>query len=70
VVAEAGSQRVLLIDPETGASRVAATGLPQIIPNSSRSPVGVTVGAGGVIYVTSAAENAIYRLRPYRSDPE
>jgi sugar lactone lactonase YvrE len=70
VVAEAGTQRVLLVDPATGATRVAAKDLPMSIPNNSGVPVGVTAGSDGTIYVTSAVENSIYRLRPRDHDDD
>lgn len=63
VVVEMGPQRVSTLDPATGVRRVIARDLPLAIPGRSSSPVGVTVGTGGAIYVTSAWENSIYRLR-------
>jgi sugar lactone lactonase YvrE len=64
VVAEGAAGQLSLVDPNSGATRVIASGLPLRIPNSTSSAVSVTVGSGGTIYVTSAAENSIYQLRP------
>ena len=65
VIADASADRVLRLDPESGEARVIADGLPMPIPDARNpSPVGLAIGADGSIYVTAAAENSIYRLRP------
>jgi sugar lactone lactonase YvrE len=63
LVAEAGSQRLTRIDRETGAVRTLASDLP-IGLGVANALVGVAVGAGGAIYVTSDIENSIWRLTP------
>lgn len=63
-VAEAGVSRISAIDPSTGASRVIAHDLPMLIPGNPRSPVGITANPDGTLYVTSAEENSLYRLKP------
>jgi sugar lactone lactonase YvrE len=63
-VAEAGAARISAVDPSSGASRVIARDLPLLIPGNPRSPVSLSASSDGTLYVTSAAENSIYRLRP------
>jgi streptogramin lyase len=63
-VAEAGASRICAIDPGSGANRVIAHDLPMLIPGNPRSPVSITANPDGTLYVTSAEENSIYRLKP------
>ena len=67
VVAEAGAKRVVEIDPAsgkiteiTGNLSIGMPGTPGGLP--THLPTGVAVGTGGVIYVSSDIENAIYKL--------
>ena len=68
-VAEVGQKRVVAIDPATGAKTVIASNLDiGLAPYPGGPPAlvmtGVTVGAGGVVYVSSDIRNALYRLTP------
>lgn len=65
-VAEVGVQRLVAVDPDSGAVEVLAEGLPIGAPPSpglppSNLPTGVAVGTDGAIYLSSDLENAIYR---------
>ena len=68
-VAEVGQKRVVAIDPATGARTVIASNLDIGLPPFQGGPpgfvpTGVTVGANGVVYVSSDIRNALYRLTP------
>jgi len=68
-VAEVGQKRVVAIDPLTGAKTVIASNLDIGLPPYPGGPpglvpTGVTVGAGGTVYVSSDIRNALYRLTP------
>lgn len=68
-VAEVGQKRVVAIDPATGAKTVIASNLDIGLPPYPGGPpglvpTGVTVGAGGTVYVSSDIRNALYRLTP------
>ena len=68
-VAEVGQKRVVAIDPATGAKTVIASNLDIGLPPYAGGPpglvpTGVTVGAGGTVYVSSDIRNALYRLTP------
>ncbi|QIZ82470.1 PQQ-binding-like beta-propeller repeat protein [Thalassovita gelatinovora] len=69
IVAEAGKQRVISIDPATGAvTELAASIAMGVVAAKGTPPTyvtsGVAVGGNGSIYVVSDVENAIYRLTP------
>jgi glucose/arabinose dehydrogenase len=69
LVAEAGKQRLTAIDLETAARRIVAENLPigQGGPPGwpkAFVPAGVAVGQGGVIYIASDLDCAIYRITP------
>lgn len=68
-VAEVGQKRVVAIDPATGARVVIASNLDIGLPPFQGGPpgfvpTGVTVGANGVVYVSSDIRNALYKLTP------
>jgi sugar lactone lactonase YvrE len=68
-VAEVGQKRVVAIDPATGAKTVIASNLDIGLPPYQGGPpglvtTGVTVGAGGTVYVSSDIRNALYKLVP------
>ncbi len=63
LVVEAGKARVVRVEPESGAVEVIARDLPIALANVPITLSGVTVGAGGTIYVTSDVENSIWRLK-------
>ncbi len=68
-VAEVGQKRVVAIDPVTGAKTVIASNLDiglEPYPGGPPAliPTGVTVGASGVVYVSSDKRNSLYRLTP------
>ena len=68
-VAEVGQKRVVAIDPATGARTVIASNLDIGLPPFQGGPpgfvpTGVTVGANGVVYVSSDIRNALYKLTP------
>ena len=69
LAAEIGKQRLTAINLETGARRTVAENLsigqgsPPDWPNAF-IPTGLAVGQGGVIYIASDLDCAIYRLRP------
>jgi sugar lactone lactonase YvrE len=63
LVAEVGRGQLTRIDRETGAVSALASDLP-IGLGVANALVGVAVGAGGAIYVTSDVENSIWRLTP------
>ncbi len=67
IVVEAGAQRIVSIDPGSGAVSVIAerlpigvAGVPGVPP--SFIPTGVGVGSDGTIYFSSDVENALYRI--------
>jgi len=69
LVAEVGKQRLTTVDLETGARRTVAENLPvgQGGPPgwpAAFVPTGLAVGQGGVIYIASDLDCAIYRLSP------
>ncbi|HEX4504576.1 MAG TPA: hypothetical protein VH722_02505 [Alphaproteobacteria bacterium] len=69
LVAEVGKQRLTAIDLETGARRTIAENLPigQGAPPGwpgAFVPTGLAVGQGGVIYIASDLDCAIYRFTP------
>ena len=69
VVVEVGAQRVIAVDPETGAIEVLAADLPvgQFVPHTPAPvhvPSGITRGENGVLYVTSDRAHSIMRLVP------
>lgn len=73
-VAETGTGRVLLIDPESGEREVIASGLPFGIPDPAGyppgiMPTGIAVDASGVIYISSDRESSLLRLRPGEAGP-
>jgi sugar lactone lactonase YvrE len=61
---EFGKKRIVSINPKSGARKEIATGLNLGFTNAERAerPIGLTVGATGNIYVTSDAENSIYKI--------
>jgi glucose/arabinose dehydrogenase len=61
---EFGKKRIVSINPNNGALKEIASGLNLGFTNSERAerPIGLTVGATGIIYVTSDAENSIYKI--------
>jgi sugar lactone lactonase YvrE len=61
---EFGKKRLVSIDPDSGKVTEIATQLPLGFRNGERAerPIGLTIGPTGVIYVTSDAENSIYKL--------
>jgi sugar lactone lactonase YvrE len=61
---EFGKKRIVSINPNSGALKEIASGLNLGFTNSERAerPIGLTVGATGIIYVTSDAENSIYKI--------
>jgi hypothetical protein len=63
LVVEAGKQRLVRIEPQTGAIEVIASNLPVGLANVPITLAGVAVGGGGTIYVTSDVENSIWRLK-------
>lgn len=68
-VAEVGQKRVVAIDPASGAKIVIASNLDIGLPPYQGGPpglvtTGVTVGAGGTVYVSSDIRNALYKLTP------
>ena len=68
-VAEVGQKRVVAIDPATGTRTVIASNLDIGLPAFAGGPpglvpTGVTVGANGVVYVSSDIRNALYKLTP------
>ena len=68
-VAEVGQRRVVAIDPATGARTVIASNLDIGLPAFQGGPpgfvpTGVTVGANGVVYVSSDIRNTLYKLTP------
>ena len=68
-VAEVGQKRVVALDPATGARTVIASNLDIGLPPFQGGPpgfvpTGVTVGANGVVYVSSDIRNALYKLTP------
>jgi glucose/arabinose dehydrogenase len=63
LVVEAGKQRLVRVNPHSGAIEVIARGLAIGLPNVPITVAGVAVGAGGTIYVTSDVGNSISRLR-------
>ena len=70
-VAEAGSGELVRIDPTTGARTVLASGLPAAItPPAPMNPVwipmGVAVGAKGVVYVSLDGVGTVARVVPNR----
>ena len=69
LVAEVGKQRLTAIDLQAGARRTIAENLPigQGSPPgwpAAFVPTGLAVGQGGIIYVASDLDCAIYRLTP------
>jgi glucose/arabinose dehydrogenase len=63
LVAEVGRKQVTRIEPQTGAATALASDLPLGL-GVANALVGVAVGAGGAVYVTSDVENSIWRLTP------
>jgi sugar lactone lactonase YvrE len=63
-VIEAAQQRLVRIDPKTGAVTTVATGLPVGAPGLSSFSAGLAAGSRGVLYVSSDIENSVYRLSP------
>jgi sugar lactone lactonase YvrE len=63
LVVETGKERLIRVNPSSGAVEVLARNLPVGLPNVPITLAGVAVGAGGTIYVTSDVENSIWRLR-------
>ncbi|MFM7785352.1 MAG: hypothetical protein ACKPE6_12050, partial [Gammaproteobacteria bacterium] len=68
-IAETGRGRLLLLDPETGATETVATGLPIGLPDIPGQPpgifpTGVAAGADGTVYLSSDRESSILRLPP------
>ncbi|MEL0167967.1 MAG: SMP-30/gluconolactonase/LRE family protein [Pseudomonadaceae bacterium] len=69
LVAEPGAQRLLIIDPQTGAANVAAEQLPiGLKPGPGMPPTGLPTAlaadAAGRIYFASDIDNGLYRLTP------
>jgi len=69
LVAEVGKQRLTAIDLETGTRRTVAESLPigQGAPPDwpkAFTPTGLAIGQGGVIYISSDLDCAIYRITP------
>ena len=69
LVAEPSAQRLLIIDPETGQSEVAAEHLPiGLKPGPGMPPTGIptalAVDAEGHVYFASDIDNGLYRLTP------
>jgi glucose/arabinose dehydrogenase len=61
---EFGKKRIVSINPKNGAVQEIASGLNLGFTNEERAerPIGLAVGATGSIYVTSDAENSIYKI--------
>jgi sugar lactone lactonase YvrE len=61
---EFGKKRLVSIDPENGKVTEVAGQLPLGFRNDERAdrPIGLTIGQTGVIYMTSDAENSIYKF--------
>lgn len=73
-VAETGTGRILLIDPDSGQREVIARGLPLGIPDPlgyppGIMPTGIAVDASGIIYISSDQESSVLRLRPDGGHP-
>jgi DNA-binding beta-propeller fold protein YncE len=71
IVAEAGTTRLVEIDPATKLLRTVAEKLPIGLSGGPGMPppyvaTGVDVGADGTIYFSANRNNAIYRVRPMR----
>ncbi|MDA7417681.1 hypothetical protein PGB34_15065 [Xenophilus arseniciresistens] len=71
IVAEAGAQRLVEINPADGSRRSVAEQLPIGLAAGPGLPppyvpTGVAVGADGSVYVSADRNNAIYRIRPAR----
>lgn len=71
IVAESAAQRLVEIDPASGARRTVADKLPIGLKAGPGLPppyipTGVAVGADGSIYLSADLNNAIYRIRPQR----
>jgi streptogramin lyase len=64
LVVEAGRQQLTRIDPQSGGASAVARKLPIGIPNVPITAAGVAVGSDGTVYVSSDAENSLWRLRP------
>lgn len=69
VVAEAGAQQIIRLDPRTGNRETLAGNLPIGLKGTpgvppSFIPTGVAVGPSGTVYFSSDIENAIYTLSP------
>ena len=69
LVVEAGRQQLTRVDPRSGGKSVVARNLPIGIPNVPITAAGVAVGANGTLYVSSDAENSLWRLRPRSTQP-
>lgn len=61
---ELGHRRLVRVDPRNGRSLAIADNLPVGLlgTGAGRLPIGIAVGRGGAIYVTSDIENSIYKL--------
>jgi sugar lactone lactonase YvrE len=66
LVLEVARKQLTRIDPKTGTTSVLARDLPVGLENVPITTAGVAAGANGVIYVTSDAENSIWKLVPKR----
>lgn len=69
IVAESAAQRLVEIEPASGARRTVADKLPIGLAGGPGMPppyvvTGVAVGADGNIYMSADLNNAIYRIRP------
>jgi sugar lactone lactonase YvrE len=69
IVVETGTQRLLAVDPATGAMSAIATNLPIGIPPSPETPPtwvfnGVATDIFGVIYISLDAQNKIIKIWP------
>lgn len=64
ITVEFDSKRLLSIDPESGKATELASGLPINFRDSDRAEraIGLTIGGGGAIYMTSDVENSIYKF--------